>query len=111
MTRLAVRVRPSAKRSLIVGDAGVVLRVDLAAPARENPANGELVRLLADQLGVMQGHVPLVHGLQSHAKVFAIALAPSEVQRWLESLSRSAATRHRGERRDRLTPMREREKG
>lgn len=56
----------------------------VAAPAQEGRANKELVRFLADRLGIGPGSITLVHGVASRHKVVEIAsLARDDVLRKL----------------------------
>jgi uncharacterized protein (TIGR00251 family) len=59
---LQVRVQPAAGRSAVVGTVGDALKVRVAAPANEGKANAELVRFLADLLGVRLSRVRIVQG-------------------------------------------------
>ena len=50
--RLSVRIQPGAKGSELVGLADGVLRLRVAAPAREGSANEAMVKLLSELLAV-----------------------------------------------------------
>lgn len=85
-TRLTVRVVPRAGRTGIEGVAeDGVLRVRLAAPPVEGAANGALVALLADVLGVPKRGVVIVRGSRSRAKVVAISATPATVRERLRA--------------------------
>ena len=83
--RLAVRlhVRPGAHRSAVVpptaasgaagpGDDAGVISVAVAAPPRDGEANGAVVALVAEVLGVRPRCVSLVAGARSREKVVAV---------------------------------------
>ena len=63
-----VRVVPRAARSRIVGEQAGVLRVQLAAPPVDGAANEELVRVLAEALGVSPSAIEIVRGEKSRVK-------------------------------------------
>ena len=83
MVRLEVRVHPSAGRSAVTGYDGSIVRVDVVAPATRNRANAELVRLLANELGVGRSSVSVVRGLSARVKVVEIDLPRERVDSWL----------------------------
>lgn len=83
MVRLSVRVRPSARRSTVVGYDGSVLKADVAAPAAENRANEELIRLLAKELGVGRTRLVIVRGQAARDKIVEIDLPRETVESWL----------------------------
>lgn len=84
--RLLIRVRPGARRSEVVGYADAVLRVDVAAPATENRANDELVRLLAKELGIARGRVQIVRGQTAREKLVEIDLDRERVDAWTTAI-------------------------
>jgi uncharacterized protein (TIGR00251 family) len=63
-----VRVQPRASRLGIEGVAGGVLRVKLTAPPAGGEANEQLVKLLADELGVRKSSVRILRGRASRNK-------------------------------------------
>lgn len=69
---LAVWVTPGASRSEVAGVADGRLRLRLAAPAREGKANAELVRLVAETLGVPRRQVDLAKGPTGRRKVLRV---------------------------------------
>ena len=69
---LAVWVMPGAPRSEIGGVAGGRLRLRLAAAAHEGKANAELIRLIADTLGVPRRQVDLATGATGRRKLLRI---------------------------------------
>lgn len=79
-TRLSLHVQPGAQRSEVVGLANGVLRVRVAAPAKEGRANEALVDLLASVLGVPKTRIRVVRGLATRNKVVAMqGLSQEEV--------------------------------
>ena len=77
---------PGAARSEVVGSADDHLRVRLAAPAVEGRANKELVRFLAERLGVRRADVRISAGSSGRRKRLVVTgLSPADVVRRLES--------------------------
>jgi uncharacterized protein (TIGR00251 family) len=70
---LTIRVQPGARRSEVVGPHGDALRVRVAGPPVDGKANAELVRFLADHLGVPRGAVTIVRGHTGRTKVVHVA--------------------------------------
>jgi uncharacterized protein (TIGR00251 family) len=70
--RLIVHVQPRAKKSEIAGRHGDALKVRLQAPPVDGAANEELVRLLAEQLGIARRAVTITGGLTSRRKTVEI---------------------------------------
>lgn len=82
--RLRVHVQPRAKRSEVAGRHGDALKVRLAAPPVDGAANEELVRLLAEALGLPRRSVRIVAGITGRDKVVEVdGLAPGEAERRL----------------------------
>ena len=69
---LAVWVTPGAPRSEVAGVADGRLRVRLSAPAHEGKANTELVRLVAETLGVPRRQVAVATGATSRRKLLRV---------------------------------------
>jgi uncharacterized protein (TIGR00251 family) len=65
---VVVHARPGAKRSAVSGLHGQALAVRLAARPVEGAANRELIRLLAEALGVSQGAIELRTGARGRTK-------------------------------------------
>lgn len=75
---LAIHARPGAKRSGIAGMHGAALSVRLAARPVEGAANRELIRVLADALGVSRSAVVLragEHGREKRVLVTGLTAA------------------------------------
>jgi len=59
---LVVQVQPRAARSEVAGWHGEALKLRLAAPPVDGAANQELVRYLAERLGLRRADVQLLSG-------------------------------------------------
>jgi len=70
---ISVRVIPRAGRSGIAGTRGGALLVRLTAPPVEGAANGELVEVLAEALGVPRRSVSIVGGERARQKRVRVA--------------------------------------
>jgi uncharacterized protein (TIGR00251 family) len=70
--RIAVRVKPGARKDAIVGWEGDELVVAVAAPALEGKANEALVRFLAKEWGLAKRDVVLVRGETARHKLLEI---------------------------------------
>lgn len=71
--RIAVHAQPGAKKTEVAGIHGDALKVRVHAPPIEGRANDELIRFLADALGVPRSKVTLFRGDKSRSKVFEVA--------------------------------------
>jgi len=69
---LAVRVKPRASVSRVLGVRGDVLEVAVAAPPVDGAANVELVATLAKWLGVPRTGLTVITGATGRQKVVAI---------------------------------------
>jgi len=70
--RLTLHVQPRAGRTEVVGLHGAALKVRLAAPPVDGAANDQLVRFLAERLGVPRRAVRLVAGAGARRKVVEV---------------------------------------
>ena len=70
--RLTLHVRPRASRTGLAGLHGDAIKVRLAAPPVDGAANAELVRFLAELLGVPKAAVEIVSGETGRRKVVRI---------------------------------------
>ncbi len=77
--RFEVHAKPRASRSRILGVRAGALEVSLAAPPADGAANAELVRVLAEALGVRRSEVTLVRGPASRSKLVEVALPAEQV--------------------------------
>jgi hypothetical protein len=86
--RMPVRVRPRASTSRIEGVREGALTVRLAAPPVNGAANDELVRLLAQVLGLRRAAIALVVGDTSRTKVVEVrGVSIEQVRARLEGAS------------------------
>ena len=69
---LTIRVQPGASRSEVVGPYGAALRVRVTGPAVDGKANAELVRFLAEHLGLPPRSVEITKGHTNRTKVVRI---------------------------------------
>jgi uncharacterized protein (TIGR00251 family) len=69
---LTIRVQPGASRSEVVGPHGDALRIRVAGPAVDGKANAELVRFLAEHLGLPARSVEITRGHTNRTKVVRI---------------------------------------
>jgi uncharacterized protein len=67
-----VHLVPRAKTTEVVGRYGDAIRIRVAAPPVEGAANAELVRFLAERLGVARSAVTIVRGQHARRKAIAI---------------------------------------
>ena len=75
---LVIHVVPRAARTEVVGPHGDAIRVRLAAPPVDGAANEELVRFLAERLGVTRRSITIASGATARRKTVRIAgLAPA----------------------------------
>lgn len=65
-------VQPRASRSEVIGRHGDAIRIRLQAPPVDGAANEELVRFIAERVGVPRGRVTIVAGHQARRKLVAI---------------------------------------
>ena len=72
MTRLLVHVQPRARKTELAGRHGETIKIRLHAPPVDGAANEELVRFLAEALGVPRRAVRIAGGLASRDKTVEI---------------------------------------
>lgn len=73
MTRLAIRVQPSARRAGLVGRlADGTLKVAVTAPPEDGRANAAVGELMAEVLGLKARQVRVVKGMSSRSKTIEI---------------------------------------
>ena len=70
--RVAVHVQPRARRTEVAGMHGDAVKVRLAAPPVDGAANVELVRFVAERLGVPRAAVRIAAGAASRRKVVEV---------------------------------------
>jgi uncharacterized protein (TIGR00251 family) len=71
--RFEVRAKPRASKSRVLGWKGDALEVSLAAPPVDGAANEELVRVLADALGVARRQIAIARGEGSRTKLVEVS--------------------------------------
>lgn len=70
--RIQVHAQPGAKLTEIVGLHGDAIKIRVQAPPLEGRANDELIRFLAEKLGVARSQVTLTKGETSRSKSFVV---------------------------------------
>ena len=70
---LRVRATPGAPRTRVQGVHGGALKIAVQAPPERGKANDELVRFLAQELGLARADVRLKSGAAARDKVFTLA--------------------------------------
>ena len=79
-----VHVQPRASRTEVVGQHGDAIKIRVNAPPVEGAANEELIRFLANRLGVPRSAVVIVSGHTSRRKRVAVeGQAAEDVRRAL----------------------------
>ena len=90
--RLALHVQPRASRTELAGPYGDALRIRVASPPVDGAANLELLRFLAELLGVPRSSVRLISGQSARRKaVFVKGLTLSTVEHKLGLSARRSA--------------------
>jgi uncharacterized protein len=69
---ILVHVQPRASRTKLVGEHGDRLKIALAAPPVDGAANDELLRFLAETLGVAKRDVELLQGATGRQKLVRV---------------------------------------
>jgi uncharacterized protein (TIGR00251 family) len=75
---IIVHVVPRASATEVVGRHGDAIRIRLAAPPVDGAANAELVRFLAERLGVPRSAVSIARGMGGRRKTVAVTGLPTE---------------------------------
>ncbi len=78
--RLTVHVQPGARRTEVVSVHEDVLKVRVAAPPAEGQANAELVRFLAQTLGVPRQQVKIIRGASARRKLVEVMATAQAVE-------------------------------
>jgi uncharacterized protein len=82
--RVRVRVAPGARRSEVLGRLGDAWKLRVRAAPERGRANDEVVRLLAERLGLARADVRVVAGHTARDKVVELdGIEPTEVERRL----------------------------
>jgi uncharacterized protein (TIGR00251 family) len=69
---LTIHVVPRARDTAVVGRHGEAIKIRVAAPPVDGAANAELVRFLAERLGVPKNAVRITRGESGRSKVVQI---------------------------------------
>jgi len=69
---ILIHVQPNARRTEIAGRHGDAIKIRVAAPPVDGAANAELIRFLADQLGLPKSAIEIVSGAGSRRKQMRI---------------------------------------
>jgi uncharacterized protein len=76
-----VWVQPRASRTEVAGKRGDFLKIRLAAPPVDGAANEELVRFVAEKLGVAKRAVRLVTGQNARRKTIEVTgVTPTQLE-------------------------------
>ncbi|HET7295490.1 MAG TPA: DUF167 family protein, partial [Gemmatimonadales bacterium] len=67
-TALVVHVVPRARRTEVAGRHGDAIRIRVAAPPVDGAANAELIRFVAESVGVARGAVTIASGATGRRK-------------------------------------------
>ena len=70
--KLNLWVLPGAKRTEITGEKEGAITVKVAAPPVEGKANEELIRFLAEKLGLKRGSVTIESGRRGRRKIVRV---------------------------------------
>lgn len=70
--RLTLHIQPRASRSELAGIHGEAIKVRIASPPVDGAANRELVRFLAELLGVTRSSVAVIAGLGARRKTVLV---------------------------------------
>jgi len=81
MASFIVHVVPRARRTEVAGPYGDAIRIRLAAPPVDGAANAELVRFLAERLGVARRAVEVAAGASTRRKTIRVTGVTSEQAR------------------------------
>ena len=71
--RLTLHIQPRASTTEVAGIHGDALKLRIASPPVDGAANDEIVRFLAEQLGVPRRQVTIISGATGRRKTVAIA--------------------------------------
>jgi hypothetical protein len=84
MAKVTVHIVPRARETAVVGMYGDAIKIRVAAPPVDGAANAELIRFLAERLGVADSAVTITHGASARRKTVAVAgMASSQLERTL----------------------------
>ena len=69
---MALHVVPRARATAVAGMHGEAVKIRVAAPPVDGAANAELVRFLAERMGVPRGAVTIASGATTRRKTVAV---------------------------------------
>ena len=72
MATVVLHVVPRARRTAVSGRHGDAIKITVAAPPADGAANAELVRFVAERLGVPRTAVTITSGLTGRRKIVAV---------------------------------------
>jgi uncharacterized protein len=72
MATVVLHVVPRARRTAVSGRHGDAIKITVAAPPADGAANAELVRFVAERLGVPRTAVTITAGLTGRRKIVAV---------------------------------------
>ena len=84
---LALHVQPGARRTALAGAHGARLKLALHAPPVDGKANEELLRFLAQTLGLRRAQLRLLAGATSRQKTIAIDADAAAARQLLAQLA------------------------
>jgi uncharacterized protein (TIGR00251 family) len=70
--KLAIHVVPRAAQSAVAGRHGDAIKIRIAAPPVEGAANAELIRFLAETLGVPRRGISITAGTTGRRKIVSV---------------------------------------
>ena len=73
MASFIVHVAPRASRTEVAGPYGDAIRIRLAAPPVDGAANAELLRFLAERLGIARSRVEVTAGASGRRKTVSVS--------------------------------------
>ena len=69
---IAIHAKPSAKESAVAGVSDTAVEVQISAPPKDGEANTELVRFMAETLGLKRSQIALDKGSKSREKTLLL---------------------------------------
>lgn len=89
--RIRLRVKPAGRADRVIAPYDGALKLEVRAAPERGRANGAVIRLLADRLGLDRSDVEVVAGRSSQDKTVSLAgVSAEEVVRRLEAAGISA---------------------
>jgi uncharacterized protein (TIGR00251 family) len=85
---LNVRAQPGARRNGITGEHAGALKIAVTAPPDKGRANGAIIEVLAEALGVSRAQIQLLSGAACRQKRFLVNMARESLEAKLRELAR-----------------------